>query len=146
MVGKWDVEVTDQFVAWWDSLNEAEQVDVAASVGLLEACGPLRDYPHSSGIKGSRHPRMRELRVQHKGKPYRILYVFDPRRVAILLIGGNKVGNDRWYEIFVPEADRLYDEHLRVLREEGIPDDEEVCRSPKGHVGGGKTGGRGKNR
>jgi hypothetical protein len=52
---------------------------------------------------------MRELRVQHQGRPYRVLYAFDPRRVAILLIGGDKTGNDRWYEKFVPRADRLYD-------------------------------------
>ena len=63
---------------------------------------------------------MRELRVQHQGMPYRVLYAFDPRRTAILLIGGNKTGNDRWYEEFVPRADRLYDEHLRQLREEGL--------------------------
>ena len=51
--------------------------------------------------------------------PYRVLYAFDPRRTAILLIGGNKTGNDRWYEEYIPQADRLYDEHLRQLREEG---------------------------
>lgn len=61
----------------------------------------------------------RELRVQHKGLPYRILYAFDPRRTAILLIGGNKVGNDRWYEQYIPVADRLYDEHLRELEGKG---------------------------
>jgi hypothetical protein len=48
------------------------------------------------------------------------LYAFDPRRVAILLIGGDKTGKDRWYEEFVPQADDLYDEHLRILREEGL--------------------------
>jgi len=61
---------------------------------------------------------MRELRIQHKGRPYRILYAFDPRRTAILLIGGNKTGNDRWYDQHVPVADRLYDEHLAELEEE----------------------------
>ena len=63
---------------------------------------------------------MRELRVQHKGQPYRVLYAFDPRRSAILLIGGNKTGNDRWYEEFVPVADRLYDEHINTLKKEGL--------------------------
>jgi hypothetical protein len=66
-----------------------------------------------------KHPHMRELRVQHKGLPYRILYAFDPRRTAILLIGGNKTGNDRWYAEYVPVADRLYDEHLDELDEKG---------------------------
>jgi hypothetical protein len=58
---------------------------------------------------------MRELRIQHQGRPYRLLYAFDPKRAAVLLIGGDKTGADRWYEIFVPLADRLYDEHLADL-------------------------------
>ncbi len=62
---------------------------------------------------------MRELRIQHEGKPYRVFYAFDPRRVAILLMGGDKTGNDRWYKEFVPIADRLYDDHLEQLRKEG---------------------------
>jgi hypothetical protein len=62
---------------------------------------------------------MRELRVQHKGKPYRVLYAFDPRRTAILLIGGNKSGNDRWYEEYVPRADNLYEAHLVAIAKEG---------------------------
>jgi hypothetical protein len=63
---------------------------------------------------------MRELRIQHQGQPYRVLYAFDPRRNAILLIGGDKTGNDRWYEEFVPTADRLYDAHLASLKREGL--------------------------
>jgi hypothetical protein len=62
---------------------------------------------------------MRELRVQHRGHPYRVLDAFDPLRSAILLIGGNKTGDNRYYEVFVPLADRLYDEHLLVLKKEG---------------------------
>ena len=63
---------------------------------------------------------MRELRIQHRGKPYRVLYALDPRRTALLLIGGNKTGDDRWYDRFVPRADQLYDEHLHHLRKEGL--------------------------
>lgn len=58
--------------------------------------------------------------MQVKGRPFRILYAFDTRRVAILLIGGDKTGRDRWYDEFVPRADNLYEEHLRILREEGL--------------------------
>ena len=61
---------------------------------------------------------MRELRIQHKERPYRVLYAFDPRRVALLLIGGDKGGKDRWYKEFVPIADQLYDVHLDTLQEE----------------------------
>jgi hypothetical protein len=116
----WEVEFTDEFEKWWESLSEDQQESVAASVGLLEEVGVHLSFPHSSGINGSKHAHMRELRIQHKGDPCRVLYAFDPRRSAILLIGGNKTGNDRWYETFVPLADRLYDEHLEQLKKEGV--------------------------
>lgn len=122
MSARWDVEFTDEFGRWWESLSEGEQESVAASVGLLEDCGPMLGYPHSSGVRASRHGHMRELRTQHDGRPLRTLYAFDPRRAAILLLGGDKTGADRWYEINVPVADRLYDEHLAQLRREGLLD------------------------
>ena len=122
MSARWDVEYTDEFGRWWESLSEGEQESVAASVGLLEDCGPMLGYPHSSGVRASRHGHMRELRTQHDGRPLRTLYAFDPRRAAILLLGGDKTGADRWYEINVPVADRLYDEHLAQLRREGLLD------------------------
>lgn len=112
---EWEVEYTDEFGYWWDRLSEAEQEDVAAVVELLEEKGPQLPYPYSSGINGSRHYHMRELRIQHAGRPYRVLYAFDPRRMAILLIGGDKTGNRRWYDVNIPIADRLYDEHIQAL-------------------------------
>lgn len=115
----WNVEYTDEFGEWWHSLTESEQESLAASVRLLEDRGPALGYPHSSAINGSRHGHMRELRTQHNGLPYRTLYAFDPRRMAILLIGGDKTGDGRWYEVHVPIADRLYDEHLVQLHREG---------------------------
>ena len=54
-----------------------------------------------------------------EGIPIRVFYAFDPRRSAILLIGGEKTGNDRFYRQYVPLADKLYDEHLEELRQEG---------------------------
>lgn len=114
----WHIEYTDEFGEWWNSLNEPEQDEVAAIVGLLEEQGPSLPFPYSSGIETSRHKQMRELRIQHAGTPYRVLYAFDPKRSAILLIGGKKTGNDRWYEKYIPVADNLYDEHLRCLRRE----------------------------
>jgi hypothetical protein len=119
---EWDIEYTDEFGKWWDSLSEEEQESVRASVKLLGDFGPRLPFPHSSSIKGSQHGNMRELRIQHAGRPYRVLYAFDPRRCAILLIGGEKIGKDRWYEEYVPIADRLYNEHLETLRKEGLKD------------------------
>ena len=115
----WSVEYTDEFGAWWDGLTAAEQESVAASVGLIERLGPALPFPHSSGIVGSRHGHLRELRVQHRGRPLRVLYAFDPRRAALLLVGGDKSGKGRWYDEFVALADRLYDEHLAAVRRKG---------------------------
>ena len=116
---KWEVEYTDEFGRWWSGLTEEEQVSLAASVQLLEERGPNLGFPHSSGINGSKHKQMRELRTQHLGRPYRTLYAFDPQRTAILLIGGDKTGDDRWYDVNVPLRDHLYDTHLEELRQEG---------------------------
>ena len=92
----WPVEFTDEFEAWFVALTDAQQASVDALVRMLEERGPILPYPYSSGISGSRHGHMRELRIQHKGRPYRVLYAFDPRRFAVLLIGGDKTGDDRW--------------------------------------------------
>lgn len=120
---EWEVEYTDEFEEWWDGLSEAEQEDVAAYVTLLEKKGPTLPFPYSSDIRGARHTHMRELRVQHKGRPYRVLYAFDPRRAAILLIGGDKTGDERWYDVNVPLADKIYDRHLATLEKEGLIED-----------------------
>jgi hypothetical protein len=120
---EWEVEYTDEFEEWWNGLSEAEQEDVAAYVTLLEKKGPTLPYPYSSDIRGARHTHMRELRVQHKGRPYRVLYAFDPRRAAILLIGGDKTSDDRWYDTNVPLADELYDRHIAALKKEGLIED-----------------------
>jgi len=122
-MARWEVEYTDEFGDWWNGLTEAEQESVDASVRLLEERGPQLGHPHSTGISRSKHAHMRELRVQHRGRPYRVLYAFDLRRAAILLIGGDKTGNDRWYEEHLPLADRLYDEHIAALRKEGVKGD-----------------------
>lgn len=111
----WKVEYTELFEAWWQSITEPQKISVDGYVGLLEEKGPALGFPHSSGVIGSKHSRMRELRVQHKGKPLRVLYAFDPRRVALLLLGGDKTGDKRWYLKNVPTADRLYAEHLDSL-------------------------------
>jgi len=114
----WEVEYTDEFGEWWEGLTEEEQESVDAGVELLEEYGPRLPFPYSSGINGSKYGGMRELRIQYAGDPYRVLYIFDPRRTALLLIGGDKTGDDRWYEKFVPIADRLYAEHLETLEKE----------------------------
>ncbi len=113
---KCNVEYPDEFGSWWNTLSEDEQEDIAAIVGLLEEKGTQLPFPFSTGVERSKHSHMRELRVQSKSNPLRILYAFDPRRTAILPIGGNK----RWYKIYIPIADKLYADHLAELKKEGL--------------------------
>jgi hypothetical protein len=114
------VEYTNEFAEWWEELSTAQQDDVNASVELLMSRGINLKFPHSFGINGSRHSHMRELRVQSAGNPIRIFYAFDPRRCAISIIGGDKTGNNRFYDEYIPIADRLYDIYLEELRQEGL--------------------------
>ena len=111
----WDVEYTREFESWWKSLSEDEQVEVAAKVQLLEERGPTLPRPHSDVITTSRHANMKELRAKVEERHLRVLYAFDPRRTALLLIGGDKTGDPKWYEEFVPIADDLFDRHLKAL-------------------------------
>jgi hypothetical protein len=120
MPDTWEVEFTDEFGNWWDALSDGLRDAVDRAVRLVMSRGPRLGYPHSSAIASSRHGQLRELRVQYRGRPIRILYAFDPRPVAILLAGGDKTGNDRWYETAVRVADALYDEHVATLRREGL--------------------------
>jgi hypothetical protein len=115
----WEVEVTDQFRDWFEALDVADQNAVTRAVEVLQVDGPALGRPYVDTIKGSRHANMKELRS--KRADIRVLFAFDPRRTAILLIGGSKTGRWRtWYGVMIPIADRLYDEHLRILREEGL--------------------------
>jgi hypothetical protein len=113
-----DVLYTEEFETWWEGLSMEEQSSIDRIVGLLREAGPVLGHPYSSGILTSAFTHMRELRIQHGGNPYRVLYIFDPRRRALLLIGGQKTGDDRWYEKYVPLADQIYRQFLKELENE----------------------------
>ena len=84
---------------------------MAVVVAMLEERGPTLPFPYSSGITGS--TKLRELRVQHAGKPYRVLYAFDPKRNAILLWAAIKPVSTSWYETHVPKAEKLFAAYLK---------------------------------
>ncbi len=111
----WDVEFTAEFEDWWNSLRSDAQEEVSAKVELLEERGPTLSRPHADVIVTSRHANMKELRGRVDERQLRVLFAFDARRTAILLIGGDKTGNPKWYEEFVPAADELFDQHLEAL-------------------------------
>ena len=116
----WEVEVTDQFLDWWRGLTIDQQESLTDRVGLLAERGPALGRPVVDRIQTSRHHNMKELRAAQAGA-LRVLFMFDPRRQVILLLGGDKSGewND-WYQWAVPLADDLYDEYVDELKREGL--------------------------
>lgn len=115
----WEIEGTDEFQAWFAGLTSAERISVAAKITLLEERGPSLGRPHADTLQGSRIPNLKELIIQHAGKPYRVLFVFDPRRTAILLLGGRKA-DSKWYKAAIPEAERIYERYIEEIKKEGL--------------------------
>jgi len=116
----WEVEVTDQFVEWWEALSVDQRESVTDRVDLLARNGPNLGRPVVDRISASRHHQHEGTQgVQGRGASGAV--AFDPRRQVILLVGGDKTGEwDAWYEWAVPAADDLYDEYLDELRDEGL--------------------------
>ena len=116
----WEVEVTDEFLEWWRELSTDQQAALDARVELLAGRGPSLGRPAVERIQSSRHHNMKELRAS-QGGALRVLFMFDPRRQVILLLGGDKSGEwSEWYDWAVPAADDLYDNYLEELQEEGL--------------------------
>lgn len=116
----WEVEFTDEFEAWYVELTPAQQERVDAAVELLQERGPALPRPLVDTLTSARIPNLKELRVHQDGY-LRILFVFDPRRTAILLLGGDKTGRwAAWYRVAIPQAERLYEIYLDELRREGL--------------------------
>jgi hypothetical protein len=109
-----EVLATDDFRDWYYELDNTDADKVFQIIGMLEAAGVSLKFPYSSNIEGSKYP-LRELRVQSKGQPLRILYAFNPKRNALLILGGDKGGNDCWYDVNVPLAEKLWEKHLEEL-------------------------------
>lgn len=102
---------TDEFRVWYIELDDDKAEDVTASVDYLAVEGLRLGYPRSSAITGTSFA-LRELRIQSKGHPIRVFYAFDPVRNAVLIIGGDKTGDNRFYERLVPLAKRIWKEYL----------------------------------
>jgi len=112
----WEVEGTDEFTDWFVGLKTEEQQRVEATIERLEELGPGLGRPWADSLEGT---RVKELRP--RGGAIRILFRFDPRRTAILLLGGDKAGQwEEWYADNIPRAEALYEEYLDEIRKEGV--------------------------
>lgn len=133
------VEFTGICLEWYESLTETWQDEIDVVTYLLEHYGPAIPRAYSKPAEGSTYSHMLELRIQCQGHPIRILYAFDPKRTAILLIGGDKTGDGRWYKKNIPKADELYKQHLASLQPiKSRKDGKENRRDPGKNVPGKK--------
>ena len=118
---EWDVRFDPAFVAEAKGFARAAQLEIAALAGLLRQFGPQLRRPHCDTLKGSKHTNMKELRFTLADGEWRIAFAFDPRRQAILLVGGSKSGvsERQFYRDLIRVADARFDAHLKTLPQDG---------------------------
>ncbi len=121
----YEIERTEEFTEWWNKLTEKEQVSVAKLVGVLAEKGPDLKRPYVGKIEGSKKiPNLKELVIQFGGDPYRVFFMFDERRVGILLLGAKKTGGKKaqasWYRARIAELDPIYEQYIKEIKEEGL--------------------------
>ena len=112
----WKILRTNEIVFWIRELDDGAKEAILKRLLVLREIGPSLGRPQVDTVKGSEYPNMKELRVRNRGRVFRIFFAFDPSRNAILLIGGDKRGDKRFYEEMIPKADELYRRHLAILR------------------------------
>ena len=111
-MSSWEILTVAEFDIWFETLSDHEQEAITAAVRVLAATGPMLGRPLVDRIAGSRYHNLKELRPL--GRTHiRILFIFDPRRAAVLLLGGDKQGHwKRWYLRSIPEAETRYARYL----------------------------------
>jgi hypothetical protein len=116
----WIVLLMPECQGWLDSLPSVDRVGILQDATLLQEFGPQLGRPYVDTLKGSKHPNMKELRSRHAGHQYRTLFAFDPKQRAILLLGGDKVGQEegRFYKTLTKQAEAIYDRHLVQVAKE----------------------------
>ena len=106
----WDVKTTDEYDAWFLEQIEDGQASIRMKVELLEEYGPLLPRPHADTLKGSTLGNLKELRAQTENHVFRVAFLFDEERNAVLLIGGDKKGKNekRFYKSLIKQAEEIY--------------------------------------
>jgi hypothetical protein len=129
----WVILQSPEFKQWYrTSLTDEVRDAIIATALRLQGDGPAMRRPLSGIIKGSKFPNMKEL-IPPTGN-IRILYVFDPKRRAILLLGGDKSDSwDDWYRTNIPIADAIYERHLAAMAAV-------AASQPPGQTTGGRKG------
>jgi hypothetical protein len=115
---RWVVEIGEEFEPEFDELPEEVQDEISARGNLLEQFGPQLGRPWVDTLNGSRHANMKELRFDAADGIWRVAFAFDPQRMAILLVAGDKSGisEKRFYRELIRKADERLDAHLARLK------------------------------
>lgn len=110
----WTVKFADEFEAEFDTFPATVQDELLAQARVIERFGPQAKRPRIDTLNGSRHAHMKGLRFDADGGVWRIAFALDPRRQAILLVGGDKSGGSekRFYRRLIATADQRFDAHL----------------------------------
>lgn len=110
----WTVEFADEFEPEFDDFPEAVQNELLAQAKVIEQFGPEAKRPRVDTLSGSKHANMKELRFDAADGVWRVAFAFDPRRRAVLLVGGDKSGGSqkRFYKRLIAIADQRFDAHL----------------------------------
>ncbi len=114
----WTIDRTDEIANWIKELDDDAKEAIYKNLLILKEFGPALGRPYVDSVKKSKHTNMKELRISNKKRLFRMLFAFDPERTAILLIGGDKRGDKRFYQRMIPLADTLFDQHLETLRKQ----------------------------
>ncbi|MDR3793797.1 MAG: type II toxin-antitoxin system RelE/ParE family toxin [Terracidiphilus sp.] len=111
---RWSVEFHPEFKPEFDHFSRAVRIELAARILCLQQLGSQLSRPAVDTLKGSRFANMKELRCDAEGGVWRVAFAFDPRRKAILLVGGDKTGiaQTRFYRSLIVVADRRFEQHL----------------------------------
>ncbi len=129
----WEIESTEEWESWIQTLDSAAKEEVLAHLYLLQQKGPLLSRPFADSIQGSKIKNLKELRIQVKLKVIRIFFVFTETRIGLLLAGGDKRGNDkRFYEQMIPLVEKIYNNWLKENRE-NIDESKSKKKSNKKH-------------
>jgi hypothetical protein len=112
----WIIDATEEIAEMIKKLDEDAKEAILKSLLILQEIGPSLGRPYVDTINESKHKNMKELRIQNRQRLFRILFAFDPDRKAILLIGGDKRGDKRFYQKMIPIADALFDKHMKKWR------------------------------
>lgn len=113
----WDVYFHDEFEAEFNELAEAVQDELLALIGLLQEFGFRLARPHADTLKGSKFASMKELRFKADDGVWRVVFAFDPKQAAIILVAGDKTGTSekRFYKQLIRKADQRFQSHLDSL-------------------------------